>query len=1019
MLSRLLVAIWLLVWAAALRVATTAAPVALAPPTIIDYLSADVQYSYFLRHLQRLGVVPAVRQMQNVTVFAPVNLAFADTEIAANDTAESVLRYFADQRFRVAYLDDRATLLDSLYVAKHSGSEERPFPLKVTPDPRLAAWRVNDYAEIVDWDAYAKHQHSFIQTIDRLLPARRSICDLLMDAAPESSDINGHSISFVKSLFQLVFAQFPVHKKTQPLTCDQFLANVSTVLLPTDNYIKNSLLDLQQRYYTAVFHGMRNPDLFPTKDGVREMLQDALALLLHLLLPDLVGGINGTTNVSHPDVWGNSHYRLSLANDSLVINGSVSSVAGSTSLTFTDGVLHLFDATDNPPNFLTALGIHAEDMIPRKALYAMHFSQLVKEMKFYKRQSFIDLTVTNQTIIVDASDRDDYFDDDYVARDVTEYMAQDVSTFSFSTRQQMLYKFLEGAIDMTKLVTPKAPIFHRLLDSNLCLKKRIGSCFKVKISGELRDGKILTLFNDKSSAGPPVIAHGDNIIYVTETDFAPPPLLKNALAELISDGVNKNPLNHISINKDSCLQTLKYLNKFDLLSLDDNRKGYTAFLPCGGAIWDGAKRDCNKNYMSWKELGLILNHLEKNPKVFKDILKGLFLQDLIYSDFGLEDSKRLSRSVKTLRGDYVNVSETFHSGEFNHLIKVNDTMFLIPLNSDVLFNQGVVHVTQHVLLPQDFRVSLRDLIHAALDSSADTNFLDLLERFPKLAKFLKLENTSKSEYSLLVPSTDLLKFMNITTNYERLWEFLELHLISNNDAQVLLDCMNVSKHRNLNSLNIIQTNRTNGIFQCRTNPQTSKTYLSLKRRTAAFGELLASAANEKHEVRIINYGCSRQDLSNSSCVFLLDKALDVTWFDPQDTFLHVHIGWISVGIGIVIGVILFGFCTTTVALCLSRMDRNRKPPQIYETNFQQREPTYMRVTSDEDFVFANNDHGYETDDDMARTDTDQLLPLKGRRKIRAYGSISPVGTPSAPRKIKKQGLMKTLDRDRNLPPLNI
>lgn len=491
------------------------------------------------------------------------------------------------------------------------------------------------------------------------------------------------------------------------------------------------------------------------------------------------------------------------------------------------------------------------------------------------------------------------------------------------------------------------------------------------------------------------------------------------MAQLISDGITRDHLDHVTVDKSSCLQSLKYLDKFGLLLLKDNYQGYTVFLPCGRTLWDGSQLQSNKNYASWDSLGLILKHLENNPLLFKKVLRGNFIEDLIYSDFGLEDNHELSRLVKTLNGDFMNISETYQEGDYNHLINLNKTPISIPLNSDVLFNQGVIHITQKVLLPGNFQISLRELIQAGHGSGSDSgSFMSFIEKFPKLLRTLNLDNPSGSGYSLLMPTSDLLKSFNITGDFTRLLEFLELHLILNSEADILRRCMGIPFFEPRNLTYMVQTNRTHGTFKCHSNPLSGKTYLTLPKK---FNMIDTLTSDGDRQARIINYGCSQQDAVNSSCVFLLDRPLDVTWFDPPDNLLHVHIGWISVGIGIVIGVILFGFCTTTVALCLSRAANKKNQLSEIESNFTPVGSSYMPITSDEDLLPANYDRGYETDVDMLRSEADQLLPKKGNRRppVVTYGSSSPVGAPSAPRKIKKQAVIENISRERNLPSLNI
>lgn len=1007
------------------------------PSTIIDFLSADAQYSYFLRHLQRHGLVPTINKMQNVTLLAPVNLAFVDEDLAEHDNKENLLRYFAAQRFRIGYMDRREAIFDSLYVTKRSASHNRTFPLKILSFPRQGSsleFYVNDVAEIVDFDGYVKHQHSFIQTIDRLIPVSPSICDVLMDSS--NFTINGQSVSFIKQLFQLVFT--PFHKKEKTKLCESFLANVSTIFIPSDRFVAQSMLPLQLQYYSSLFVALSDNSAKPTKDAIREIKADSLSMLLHLLLSDLVGGVNGTSGHKlHKTPSHNNKYNITLVNEtSLCINGEITSSGELSSLPASDGLLYIFDTDEQAKNrnFFLLLKIPLADMIPRKALFALRFSRFVKELKFRKLGYLINGSMTNQTIVLDASDRDDLRDDDAAMFDIQNdeeedevqaldnYLEahEDMSTSSFSNKQSMLYRFLEGAVDLRRELNSSSSTYQRLLTSNLCLKKRIGSCYKVKVTATREKNDISLLFNDDLPVSlDPSYASGDNIIYIADLDFLAPSSFKHTIAELISSDVSKRHLSHINIDKQECLKTLGYLNTFKLSLLPDNKHGYTVFLPCGNTIWEDGDDSSEQDFGSWEGLGLILNYLEANPKVMKKVLMGLFLKDLIYSDFGLEDDFELQRMVPTLTGEPINVTESYRSGDYNHLIRLNNTAISVPLNSDVLFNQGVIHITSRLFLPDNFYVPLTDLILATEDALyEDNSFIQLLEKFPKLSNALGIDGSGhSSDYSLLVPSPEQLKAFNITSDYARLWEFLELHLIPKSQVSTLLACIN-SGHSSFgqgyNQTFTIRTNRTDGIFQCRRNKVSGKTYLQLQNSISTAGY------NADHQVRIVSHGCDHVNLRNGTCVFLIDKPLSLGWFDLPDNFLHVHIGWISVGIGIIIGVILFGFLITTLVVCLSS-DTRKKPPLLSaESIFAPTESTYMRVTSDEDINGGYYDYGYETDDDMMRNERDQLLGPKRKKKYNTYNATSlPIGAPSAPRYIKKGGIGSTLNRDRNLPLLNL
>ncbi|KAG2731004.1 hypothetical protein G9P44_006153 [Scheffersomyces stipitis] len=389
-------------------------------------------------------------------------------------------------------------------------------------------------------------------------------------------------------------------------------------------------------------------------------------------------------------------------------------------------------------------------MIPRKGLYAMHFSNFVKELKFRSLDYLVDGSTSNQTIFVESEQRDDIPEED----------TADFRVSSFSSKQGLMYQFADEAIDLATFLDSRK-VVHKLLDSRLCSKKRVGGCFKLKLSASNSNSKVRVTVNDEIEILSPAVNVGNNsLVYVTDKDVDPPSNFKNSLGELISSGSIPRHLDHLDIDKKSCLSTLGYLNQFDLFSLSDNSKGYSVFLPCAPANSASiADQDLtyyasNESRGNWKNLGLILNYLEANPKVFQGILKGFFIEDTIYSDFGLEGGKK-KLSTDNLRGDPVKVQSDLVSAG-NHYINLNKTKLTLPINSDILFNQGVIHLVDQVLLPENFSVSLPDLLKTTIDPNYPKySLIDLLDHFPKLKKTLGLvavDGTFSHEFSLLVPT---------------------------------------------------------------------------------------------------------------------------------------------------------------------------------------------------------------------------------------------------------------------------
>ena len=83
------------------------------PSTLVDILSERPQFSYFLRLLQRQGMIPTLNQMENITLLAPINLAFVGKSIDWDNN--SLNRYIVNQKLRVGLLGKSESVYQTLY----------------------------------------------------------------------------------------------------------------------------------------------------------------------------------------------------------------------------------------------------------------------------------------------------------------------------------------------------------------------------------------------------------------------------------------------------------------------------------------------------------------------------------------------------------------------------------------------------------------------------------------------------------------------------------------------------------------------------------------------------------------------------------------------------------------------------------------------------------------------------------------------------------------------------------------
>lgn len=982
MLLRGILSSFIFVVASALSTTTTSEEPQPTPSTIVDILSSDVQYSYFLRALQINELIPTLNGLENVTILAPVNLAFAGmSEESINRVTDSWLRYIINQKVRIGYLGKKDVMFQTLQVEGKSN-----YTVKFSPDLEALEYVVDDVAVVLETDIYAKHQHSFVQAIDHLLPNKQDICSMLLDQS--TNMLKNHSISFVKSVFRLLFCEFNNsrtlcfpnsydHDKIIK-QCSMIFKDKLTIFIPTDEYVNGSLPSLSQRYYSALIHHQH--DFAITKEAFEEIKYDVQTFFEGIIVNEYIGGENGTNNRTYKPLNKNSHFNVNLDNDGSIIVNNIKSAEKASNIVLSNGVIHLFDYQESK-NFFTQLEVPLVDIgIPRKALFALHFSHYVRDLEYNSLGKNI-ASSGNKSFIIPLSLRDDIQDEQ--------------SVVSLGYKQNLKYQFSDEFIDIRGFDILKRNV---LVNSGLCSKKRIGSCFKIKLSAIRDKGKIRIRINDDATlVWDPIILPDNTAIYVTDKEISSPGSFRKETINLISKS-----LDFAGIDRGACLKTLEYIGAFDLFNLLENGKGYTAFLPCAKS----STRD------PWSQLGLILTHLQSNPNKFKQVFNGLFVEGLIYSDTIIED---VFSSVNLNQIPVIIKTLDYKDGD---VFKINGTEINLPsYNSDYLFNQGVIQVIDEVILPDDFEISLLDLIKTTINLKTPISILDLIEKVPDLSNKLGLETGGTSLYSLLSPKQENLQNLELS-NLKQFSEFMSLHLIPNSQIDILLSCLEDADN---NSTHIIETNHPKSVLKC--HKSTSSKYEAILNFVSKdkLSQDLSLSNGEDHIVRITSHGCTRSTLSsNQSCVFLIDKPINVRWLDDTN-FLHIHIGFISIGVGLIFGFFAFGALLYSLMFYQRKQDKEtgqfRKIPDAAPQ--QGPNSTFMRVTNNEDLYVY--DRGYETDIDV-QNERDSLLPLHFKHGP-SYGAIDtpnklrgPHVNESRPKGVGAKNIPRVLNRYNNLPP---
>lgn len=760
-----------------------------------------------------------------------------------------------------------------------------------------------------------------------------------------SDSINGTAISFAKQLFQSMEQRHPNH-------CAKFFKNRQSIFIPSDTAIYGGLTQTERIYYTGLYRAQQIKDIDLTEDAQATMAKDIAKFLDSMSLLRYIIGPNGTDSKFNGHKVSHNATQVEINGASLVV-----------SVVLADSVVHVFDT----PHVIKALDIKTTSMTLEKVLFSLHYSKFVEELKFRKLGHLLKEKKSRYRLFVDVTDRDDFGDDEMMIR-------------KFSSKQQLLYQFGEKKAS------------HGLVDSLMCSNKRVSGCFKHKLMTD-EDGDIITLNDNINVIDGPFDA-GKSEVYIVDSEVVLPASLKRVMGEIMGAGRTRD----VILDKSNCLKTLELLLAHKLFDWDDDG-GYSVFLPC--AQVDASIATKCKPHTNWDTMGLVYDFLEDNPEWMDKVLRGLFVKTPIYSDFSPSSATRF----KLLNGEHVFIDRP---KQLSSYLSFNKSRVYVPPDSDVLFNQGVIHLVPDVIIPDQLDIPLRELINTTINDPSGPNILELIKLIPGLEKALGLRG-EKPKFALLVPSQESLEDFNITANFDKLTNLFNFHLVPEHDLANLLDCVNGCPY---NSSRVIATNLTEDKAGLMCRRSGSKTYLQYVNTD----KMDIAGYNKDHQVLVVLYGCEHPNLPYlGPCVFVLDKPLNLKWINPDLPFLHIHLGWVLVGIGIICGLLLVAVLVLVVTIF--GMCSNKKGERLpllgdVEDPFADRRPSFIKILLDNpDDLTGLHERGYETDIDIFREDDHNPRRWAStRRKYGATGSIERLPTDTtartAPRLIKGRDITK-------------
>ncbi|CDR45665.1 CYFA0S19e01574g1_1 [Cyberlindnera fabianii] len=449
-----------------LPIVVSAEDIELPTTTVIDILSENVEFSYFLRLLQRNQLVPYLNQQENITLVAPVNSAFAATlcptngshgsskELGAGACLDQIFHNFSLKQLNNYIVTEpiNTTHLSGLHlfttianpdvknlqdpdieslIAKHAiGS-----PIMFQRNRSEGTTTINGVA-VVDSNLYAASQNAFVQGIEGVLADLESLEDA-SSSLGDSKVFNNLKGDYLHDLYG------------------------KTILLPVDHSF-SEYDDYEIEYFYTKY-----------------ATQDTKRIMNALILDGIYGGDFG--EVITEDQSGNDVVLSSLdQGNSILVNNK--SISISANVLAQGAIIHLFNDTALIPEI---------EFNVLKALVGLKADSFVDELLFQDLSELITNNSISQTI----------------------FHPQDSSQFSIMSKSSNLYHFVNERIDHLDDT-------RTLYDTLLCNSKKMGdACQRIKIEPFGSDSIILNN-NVMIESGPYNV--GNTSIYLTDEDLRTP-----------------------------------------------------------------------------------------------------------------------------------------------------------------------------------------------------------------------------------------------------------------------------------------------------------------------------------------------------------------------------------------------------------------------------------------------------------------------------------------------------------------
>ncbi|GCF01410.1 hypothetical protein ZYGM_000894 [Zygosaccharomyces mellis] len=317
--------------------------------SVVDILSQNVEFSTFLRVVQRNGLIPYLNELENYTLMAPVNSAFIESELDKNHEFDIENYLIHDSVLITSGLDQGISVI--------SEGVKFPYILERLNDDST----IINSVKMVDSDLLPNFQNASVHGIEGEIHTPLRLRNFLEKIEHVFNDFH---------LFNNFTRNIP--------SIDSIITN-RTILIPSDNSWYDIFSEVEISYITDAFNslqGMKGDIRYIWDTDRQNFIQNIIVdRILGGLLPDKldVENLNGDLLSFQSENFGSV----------LFVNGSKSSDLSN--MVFNRGLVHTFEnlkIIEDTVNFTVEKylhGINCSDFV--KELYFRNLQLLIKDSR--------------------------------------------------------------------------------------------------------------------------------------------------------------------------------------------------------------------------------------------------------------------------------------------------------------------------------------------------------------------------------------------------------------------------------------------------------------------------------------------------------------------------------------------------------------------------------------------------------------------------------------------------------------